>query len=129
LQNIYPADYQLQYKELGAWKAMFMACGCTNVTPFEKKKSNIEFWSRVPDPTADKETLLNLYNSGLICLGNNSPIIIDKSMNFWESFKRALDNNKRGADGKIRILLIVAKKFHYDELREKLQVIIIFTQN
>lgn len=128
LQNIYPADYQLQYKELGAWKAMLIACGCTDVTPFEKNKSNIEFWSRALNPTADKETLSNLYNAGLICLENNSPIIIDKSMNFWESFKRALDNNKRGVDGKIRILSIIAEKFRYDELREKLQVII-FTIN
>jgi len=128
LQNIYPVDYQLQYKELGAWRAMLIACGCTNITPFEKKKSDIEFWSRALNPTADKETLLNLYNAGLICLENNSPIIIDKSMDFWKSFKRALDNNKRGVDGKIRILSIIAEKFHYDELREKLQVIT-FTPN
>ncbi|CAB5197814.1 unnamed protein product [Rhizophagus irregularis] len=93
LQNIYPVDYQLQHKELCAWKAMLIACGCTNVTPFEKKKSDIEFWSRALDPTADKETLLNLYNAGLICLGNNSPIIIDKT-----------------------------EKFRYDDLRENLRV-------
>ncbi|PKY13181.1 hypothetical protein RhiirB3_465254 [Rhizophagus irregularis] len=122
LQNIYPVDYQLQHKELCAWKAMLIACGCTNVTPFEKKKSDIEFWSRALDPTADKETLLNLYNAGLICLGNNSPIIIDKSIDFWKSFKCALDNNKRGIDGKIRILSIIAEKFRYDDLRENLRV-------
>ncbi|RHZ55254.1 hypothetical protein Glove_417g28 [Diversispora epigaea] len=34
LQKIYPIDYQLQDKEMRAWKAMFKACGCTNVTPF-----------------------------------------------------------------------------------------------
>src|SRR5579864_3382069 len=100
---------------------MFIACDCTDVTPFEKKKSNIKFWSRAPDPTADKETLLNLYNAGLIRLENNSPIIIDKSEDFWESFKRALDNNKRGIDGRIRILSIIAEKFRYDDLQEKLQ--------
>lgn len=50
LQNIYPVDYQLHHKELCAWKAMFKACGCTNVTPFEEKESNIEFWSRATDP-------------------------------------------------------------------------------
>jgi hypothetical protein len=68
LQNIYPIDYQLQHKELCTWKAMFIACGCTNVTPFGKKESDIEFWSRAPDPSADRETLLNLYNAGLIRL-------------------------------------------------------------
>ncbi|PKC63165.1 hypothetical protein RhiirA1_537946 [Rhizophagus irregularis] len=122
LQNIYPVDYQIHHKELCAWKAMLIACGCTNVTPFEKKESNIEFWSRAMDPSADKETLLNLYNAGLICLKNNSPIIIDKSMNFWKSFKSALDNNRRGIDGKIRILSIIAENFRYNDLREKLQV-------
>ena len=71
--------------------------------------------------SADKETLLNLYNAGLINLGN-SPIIIDKSMDFWESFKRALNNNKCDLDGKTRILSIIAEKFHYDDLQEKLQV-------
>jgi hypothetical protein len=123
LQNIYPIDYQLQHKELCAWKAMFIACRCTNITLFGKKESDIEFWSRVPDPSADRETLLNLYNAGLIRLENNSPIIIDKSMDFWKSFKSALNNNKRNVNGKIRILLIIAEKFHYDELWEKLQVI------
>ena len=98
---------------------MFIACGCTNVTPFKKEKSDIEFWSRASDPSADKETLLNLYNAGLINLGN-SPIIIDKSADFWKSFKCALANNKRGLDGKIRILSIIAEKFRYDDLREKL---------
>ncbi|RIA84663.1 hypothetical protein C1645_831919, partial [Glomus cerebriforme] len=85
------------------------------------KKSNIEFWSRATDPSADKETLLNLYNAGLIYLKNNSSIIIDRSIKFWESFKCALDNNKHGIDGKIRILSIIAENFRYDELREKLQ--------
>ncbi|CAB4382708.1 unnamed protein product [Rhizophagus irregularis] len=122
LQNIYPVDYQIHHKELCAWKAMLIACGYTNVTPFEKKESNIEFWSKAMDPSADKETLLNLYNAGLICLKNNSPIIIDKSMNFWESFKSALDNNRRGIDGKIRILSIIAENFRYNDLHEKLQV-------
>ncbi|CAB5358019.1 unnamed protein product [Rhizophagus irregularis] len=101
---------------------MLIACGCTNVTPFEKKESNIEFWSRAMDPSADKETLLNLYNAGLICLKNNTPIIIDKSMNFWESFKSTLDNNRRDIDGKIRILSIIAENFRYNDLRKKLQV-------
>ncbi|RGB24889.1 hypothetical protein C1646_821340 [Rhizophagus diaphanus] len=43
-------------------------------------------------------------------------------MNFWESFKGALDNNRRDIDGKIRILSIIAENFRYDDLREKLQV-------
>jgi hypothetical protein len=61
---------------------MFIVCGCTNVTPFGKKESDIEFW---PDSSADRETLLNLYNAGLIRLENNLPIIIDKSMDFGKA--------------------------------------------
>ncbi|RHZ82005.1 hypothetical protein Glove_115g68 [Diversispora epigaea] len=99
LQKIYPIDYQLQDKEIRAWKAMFKACGCNNVTPFEKDISNIEFWSRALDSSGDQETLINLYNTGF-----------------------ALKNNKRGIDGKIRVLSIIADKFRYQDLREKLQV-------
>ncbi|GES79933.1 hypothetical protein GLOIN_2v1839589 [Rhizophagus clarus] len=77
-------------------ETMFIACGCTNVTPFEEKESNIVFWSRATDP--------------------------NKSVDFWKSSKCALDNNKRGIDGKIRILSIIAGNFRYDDHREKLQV-------
>jgi len=119
LQNIYPINYQIQDKKLHTWKAMFIACGCTNVTSFTKEKSDIEFWSKTLDSSADKETLLNLYNIGLINLGN-SLIIIDKSIDFWKSFKCVLNNNKHDLDGKIRILSIIAEKFWYDDLWEKL---------
>src|SRR5436190_3014901 len=48
LAKIYPEDYKLQDKELNAWRAMFQACGCSNVTPFSRShdvgdESQIEF--------------------------------------------------------------------------------------
>ncbi|RHZ63519.1 hypothetical protein Glove_329g90 [Diversispora epigaea] len=126
LQKIYPINYQFQDKDICAWKAMFKACGCTNVTPFKKNISNIEFWSRALNPNGDKETLINLYNAGLIQLEKrkeNFFEVINNSEIFWESFRMALKNNKRGIDGKIRILSIIADKFCYKDLREKLQII------
>ncbi|RHZ65438.1 hypothetical protein Glove_315g50 [Diversispora epigaea] len=126
LQKIYPIDYQLQDKEIRAWKAMFKACGCNNVTPFEKDISNIEFWSRALDSSGDQETLINLYNAGLIQLEKKKEITSEIEINyneiFWESFRFALKNNKRGIDGKIRVLSIIADKFRYQDLREKLQM-------
>lgn len=41
---------------------------------------------------------------------------------FWASFSRALATNKRGSDGKRRILSIIAQEFGPKELREKLLV-------
>ncbi|RHZ43627.1 hypothetical protein Glove_960g3 [Diversispora epigaea] len=43
LSKIYPENYKFQDKELRAWRAMFKACGCSNVTPFSQIKSQIEF--------------------------------------------------------------------------------------
>ncbi|CAB4485932.1 unnamed protein product [Rhizophagus irregularis] len=41
---------------------------------------------------------------------------------FWESFEHSLSLNKRGANGKQRILSIIADKFPYKELQTKLHV-------
>ncbi|RHZ78259.1 hypothetical protein Glove_166g30 [Diversispora epigaea] len=93
LQKIYPDNYQICEKELY--------------------------------PSGDKETLLNFYNLTLVQLKNKNKEFseIKNSNNlFWKNFRVALKNNKRGIDGKIRILSIIADKFCYKDLREKLQV-------
>ena len=41
---------------------------------------------------------------------------------FWNCFRQALDVNKRGHDGKRRILSIIAGSFSYNTLMEKLKV-------
>src|SRR6266542_2006647 len=41
---------------------------------------------------------------------------------FWTSLQKALEINKRGIDGKIRILSIIAEDFTYKKLKEKLKV-------
>ncbi|CAG8621854.1 2044_t:CDS:2, partial [Diversispora eburnea] len=90
LQKIYPNNYQISEKELLAWKAMHKSCGCSNVTPFEKNIFDLEFWSRAIDPSGDKETLLDFYNSILVQLENENKElsgIIDSSNIFWENFR------------------------------------------
>jgi hypothetical protein len=37
----------------------------------------------------------------------------------WKSLQKALEVNKRGVDGKVRILSIIAKNFTYRKLKEK----------
>ena len=44
------------------------------------------------------------------------------SRKFWGCFEEALHKNKKGQDGCIRILSIIANKFTYAELEEKLGV-------
>ena len=79
-----------------------------------------EFWTRSNDPTYDRENINFLYNSGFL-LSNNSDL-------FWDSFYQALNANKKGLDGKRRILSIIAEKFSYNILMEKLKVSIKLNQ-
>ncbi|RIB24654.1 hypothetical protein C2G38_2167970 [Gigaspora rosea] len=126
LERVYPPEYNFQEKELRAWQSMFVACGCTDVTPVPKKESLIEFWSKAPDPTADKELLETLYNNDIIQLNkapqNLQPKPSLEVLTFWDSFQVALFSNKKGSAGKIRILSIIAQKFTYSPLRNKLGI-------
>ncbi|RHZ49869.1 hypothetical protein Glove_510g27 [Diversispora epigaea] len=127
LSKIYPENYKFQDKELRAWRAMFKACGCSNVTPFSQIKSQIEFWSRAYNNSADMQILNNLYKSNLLLI-NNKPEPIPPSISlitnyntlFWESFRNTININKRGHNGKIRILSVIALKFKYIDLQKEL---------
>lgn len=124
LFQIYPADYQFQEKELNAWRVMFRASGCTNITPFAKKQYVIEFWTKASDPSFDRENLANLYKSGMLLLmeKKSHSQYYNESEIFWKSLQKALEVNKRGIDGKIRILSIIAEDFTYKKLKENLNV-------
>lgn len=129
LFKIYPEDYKFQDKELRAWRAMFKACGCSDVTPFLYKKSQIEFWSRAYNNNADKQMLNNLCEANLLSIKNkcelislSTSLITNQNSSFWESFRKAMDFNKRGYSGKIRILSIIALKFRYMDLQRELGV-------
>ena len=86
----------------------------------------MEFWSCAINPSQDLQTLTQLHSQGFL-----SPIQIHKknqvnevsvSNKFWECFEEALNENKRGQNNRIRVLSIIANKFTYAELEEKLGV-------
>jgi len=128
LAKIYPDGYELQDKELRAWRAMFQACGCSNITPFLHVESQVEFWSRAYDDKADKQILNNLYKANLLQIDNENfvsislPTTTQQAQIFWKSFQDAISSNKRGQDGKIRILSIIALNFKYTDLIQELSV-------
>jgi hypothetical protein len=59
-----------------------------------------------------------LYRSGFL---NAYPTHNENEV-FWNCFKKSLDDNKRGPDGKQRILSIIAQDFSYERLQKKLEV-------
>lgn len=119
LANIYPVNYIFSDRELRAWHAMLKACGCTKITPFKKEESKYEFWSKSKDCTKEKEILAMLYNLGFL---RSIPItMFNATETFWKCFARSLDDNKKGSNGKRRILSIIADQFSYQELQNKLQ--------
>jgi len=129
LAKIYPEGYKFQDKELRAWRAMFQACGCSNITPFLRVESQIEFWSRAHDIKADKQILNDLYEANLLQINNEDSILtslpttIQQAQQiFWKSFRDAINSNKRGQDGKIRIVSIIALNFKFTDLMRELSV-------
>ncbi|RGB24287.1 hypothetical protein C1646_773318 [Rhizophagus diaphanus] len=82
------------------------ASSCTNITPFMKKQHLIKFWTKAPDPLSDRENLAKLFESEMLL----------------KSLQKALEINKRGIDGNVRILSIIAKNFIYKKLKEKFKI-------
>ncbi|RHZ82683.1 hypothetical protein Glove_105g11 [Diversispora epigaea] len=120
LVRLYLKNHKFSDQEMQAWNSMLKAVGCTNITPFNNDISMYKFWTRSSNPEIDKETLNNLYNSGFL---NPYPSNIRNSVKiFWESFKDSLVINKKGSNGIRRILSIIAHKFSYEELQDKLGV-------
>ncbi|RHZ49465.1 hypothetical protein Glove_520g3 [Diversispora epigaea] len=114
IKKLYPQNYTFKDREMRAWRAMLSHAGCTDITPYTKDISSYEFWTPSNDPTCDSKNILFLYESGFF-LNNNIDI-------FWNSFYQALNANKKGYDGKRRILSIIAEKFSYNILMEKLKI-------
>ncbi|GBB86073.1 hypothetical protein RclHR1_12520002 [Rhizophagus clarus] len=61
-----------------------------------------------------------LYQSGFLQTIPNK--MFNATEVFWESFEHSLNLNKRSANGKQRILSIIADKFPYKELQTRLHV-------
>ncbi len=45
LTLLYPDDYNFSEREVRAWRAMLRATGCVNITPFDKKESEVGLFS------------------------------------------------------------------------------------
>jgi hypothetical protein len=43
IASIYPKDFEITNTILGAWRSMMRYVGCTNITPYKKKESNVSF--------------------------------------------------------------------------------------
>ncbi|GES91499.1 hypothetical protein GLOIN_2v1884984 [Rhizophagus clarus] len=122
LKNIYSEEYQFKERELRAWKALLCSIGCTNITPFEKDKSEKKFWSKTENPANDKHIFLYLYENNFLDMSlpdNHSNLIVNK---FWSCFNESLKANKKGSDGKSRILSIIANDFSYEKIKSNLLV-------
>jgi hypothetical protein len=59
-----------------------------------------------------------LYNSGFLSCESSE----NSATPFWKSFNHALKINKKGPDGKQRILSIIAENFTYEKLECNLEV-------
>ncbi|RGB23376.1 hypothetical protein C1646_774587 [Rhizophagus diaphanus] len=90
------------------------------VQEINTKNSIYEFWTRFSDPMCDREILHFLYVSGF--LHPFSGQYCNDGDTFWKYFHKALEANKRGHDGKRRILSIIVENFSYSVLMEKLKV-------
>ncbi|CAJ0768522.1 23826_t:CDS:1, partial [Entrophospora sp. SA101] len=69
---------------------------------------------------------MNLLNAGPSKLQETKTQIEDKELQktvdcFWKSFDEAMQVNKRGLDGKQRILSIITKNFGHREIQNNLQ--------
>ena len=73
------------------------------------------------NPTVDKETLEKLHEMGLLYLSSMNQDNNPKNK-FWSCFSSLLNANLKEADGKQRSLSIIAKKFSYNKLNNKLKI-------
>ncbi|CAG8773626.1 9468_t:CDS:2, partial [Racocetra persica] len=100
-----------------AWRAVFHAAGCTEITPYNKKISEIEFWTNVSNPGKDCDTLRNLYEDRFLNISSQTSsdkkiisqalsdkahislqIFLDKI--FWNCLHDSYDANPIEIDGK-----------------------------
>ena len=83
-----------------------------------------EFWTKSSNPESDYKNLQFLYESGFL-KPNPKQYCSDGDI-FWDSFQQSLQANEKGYNGKRRILSIIAEKFSYRILMNKLNVSVIF---
>ena len=74
------------------------------------------------NPNIEKSALKQLHEFGFLL---SQPInFYDASNTFWDCFQKSITINKKGDDGKQRILSIIANDFKYENLQKQLLVCI-----
>ena len=74
------------------------------------------------NPNIKKSALKQLHELGFLL---TQPInFYDASNIFWDCFQKSITINKKGDDGKQRILSIIANDFKYEDLQKQLLVCI-----
>ncbi|RIB13847.1 hypothetical protein C2G38_2196739 [Gigaspora rosea] len=120
LAQLYEPKYQINSRELCAWKSMLRHIDCTEITPYNKDQSEFEFWTRSMNPNKDRKTVQTLYKLGFL---RPTPLKFrNKPEIFWNCFQESLDMNKKGSNGKRRILSIIVDQFSYKEIKKNLNV-------
>ncbi|CAJ0636776.1 6621_t:CDS:2 [Entrophospora sp. SA101] len=76
---------------------MLRSTSCKNIiTPFPRKESYFEFWTRAEDESKNKETFRYLYENGFLNLYPDQQQ--DSIPKFWKCFKESLKNNNKGSN-------------------------------
>ncbi|CAJ0648786.1 9665_t:CDS:1, partial [Entrophospora sp. SA101] len=103
-------------RKIRAWRQLLNASGCKQIKIYK----NNEYWTKAEDTAADLETLDLFTETDL-----NLQPELDSDLYvkiFWKCFEDAMSSNIKGDDGQRRILSIIAEKFSYSKLNEKLKV-------
>ncbi len=79
-----------------------------------------EFWTRSVNPDKGRETLQILYDLGFLHLTPSK--FCNQTEILWNCIQESLNSNKKGQDGKRRVLSIIADQFSYDEIKKNLNV-------
>ncbi|RHZ79175.1 hypothetical protein Glove_151g136 [Diversispora epigaea] len=116
LKTIYPSDYIFTDHELRTWRAMMKSVG-------------FKFWTKTPDASSDQEIISYLYASDFLNINSQADEIQTKNIElqntidrFWKSLNNSIQINKRGLNGKQRILSVIAKNFSFCEIYNNLKV-------
>ncbi|CAG8487691.1 16453_t:CDS:2 [Cetraspora pellucida] len=118
LNKVYSLDHELREREARAWRAIFCAVGCTNITPYNKQISKNEYWTNTSDPDKDRDILKTLYEDGIL---NISPQALTIKA-FWDCFWDSYNANLKGTNDKVRILSIIAERFTYQKIIDRLNI-------
>ncbi|CAG8628909.1 247_t:CDS:2, partial [Diversispora eburnea] len=110
----------INWRKKRAWQVFFRAAGCINITPFGIDKYKCGFWTKEINPLHDQETLYTLFENGFlrtIPFDDSSKSCNDLTERLASCLIESYEANKKGVEGKRRILSIVADKFSLQELK------------